>query len=77
MTIRPAIGISSQKSSVQASTAWLILAYHEVGDDIGGGTYTTATAVLEADMQAVKDSGLGIVTIAQGAAEVLSQTPGN
>lgn len=28
-------------------------------------------------MKAVKDSGLGIITVAQGAAEVLSQTSGN
>lgn len=63
--------------SAKASNIWLILAYHEVGENIGGGTYTTDTAVLDADMKAVKDSGLGIVTVAQGAAEVLSQTSGN
>jgi hypothetical protein len=63
--------------SAKASNAWLILAYHEVGENIGGGTYTTDTDVLDADMKAVKNSGLGIVTVAQGAAEVLSQTPGN
>lgn len=64
-------------ASAKASNACLILAYHEVGENIGGGTYTTDTAVLDADMKAVRDSGLGIVTVAQGAAEVLSQTSGN
>lgn len=61
----------------KVSNAWLILAYHEVGENIGGGTYTTDIAVLDADMKAVKDSGLGIVTVAQGAAEVLSRTSRN
>jgi peptidoglycan/xylan/chitin deacetylase (PgdA/CDA1 family) len=63
-------------NTAKADNAWLILAYHEVGENIGGGTYTTATDVLDADMQAVKDSGLGIVTIAQGAAEIQRQFAG-
>jgi peptidoglycan/xylan/chitin deacetylase (PgdA/CDA1 family) len=63
--------------SAKANNAWLILSYHEVGGNIGGGVYTTDTAVLDADMKAVRDSGLDVVTVAQGAAEVLSQISGN
>jgi peptidoglycan/xylan/chitin deacetylase (PgdA/CDA1 family) len=62
--------------TAKATNAWLILSYHEVGANIGGGAYTTDTAVLDADMKAVRDSGLQVVTVAQGAAEVLSQTAG-
>jgi len=63
--------------AAKADNVWLILSYHEVGENIGGGVYTTDTAVLDADMKAVRDSGLAVVTVAQGAAEVLSQTSGN
>jgi peptidoglycan/xylan/chitin deacetylase (PgdA/CDA1 family) len=63
--------------SARANNAWLILAYHEVGANIGGGTYTTDTAVFDADMKAVRDSGLGLVTVGQGAAEVLLQAARN
>jgi hypothetical protein len=63
--------------TAKATSSWLILAYHEVGANIGGGVYTTDTAVLDADMQAVKNSGLGIVTVAQGAAEIAAQAAGS
>lgn len=60
-----------------AGNAWLILADHEVGVSIGRDAHTTDADVRDADTKAVKDSGLGIVTVAQWAAEVLSQTSGN
>lgn len=63
--------------TAKATNTWLILSYHEVGENIGGGTYTTPTAVLDADMQAVRDSGLAVVTVAEGTAEALAQAPGN
>jgi peptidoglycan/xylan/chitin deacetylase (PgdA/CDA1 family) len=63
--------------TAKANNVWLILSYHEVGANIGGGVFTTDTAVLDADMKAVRDSGLAVVTVAQGAAEVLPQTAGN
>ncbi|MCU1518543.1 MAG: putative xylanase/chitin deacetylase [Pseudarthrobacter sp.] len=79
----PTATVQGWIDSAKATNAWLILAYHEVGESVGGDTYTTDTAVLDADMKAVRDSGLGIVTVADGAAEVLpqlsrnQQAPGN
>ncbi|MEO8282381.1 MAG: hypothetical protein ABI568_03090 [Pseudarthrobacter sp.] len=64
-------------NTAKADNAWLILAYHEIGENIGGDTYTTDPAVLDAEMQAVKNSGLGIVTVSQGAAEIAAQAAGN
>jgi peptidoglycan/xylan/chitin deacetylase (PgdA/CDA1 family) len=63
-------------NTAKADHAWLILAYHEIGENIGGDTYHTDTAALDAEMRAVKDSGLGIVTVSQGAAEIAAQAAG-
>jgi hypothetical protein len=64
-------------NTAKADHAWLILAYHEIGENIGGDTYHTDTAALDAEMRAVKDSGLGVVTVSQGAAEIAAQAAGN
>jgi peptidoglycan/xylan/chitin deacetylase (PgdA/CDA1 family) len=63
--------------SAKFNNVWLILACHEVGENIGGGAFTTDTAALDADMKAVRDSGLGMVTVADGAAEALPQASAN
>ena len=54
-------------SSAKANNTWLVLVYHEVGVSIGQDIYHTRTAVLDAHMAAVKDSGLPMVTVRQGA----------
>lgn len=53
--------------SAKANNTWLVLVYHEVGVSLGGDIYHTDTAVLDAQMAAVKDSGLPMVTVRQGA----------
>lgn len=50
----------------KTNNTWLVLVYHEVGANIGGGIYRTDTAVLDAHMAAVRNSGLPMVTVRQG-----------
>jgi peptidoglycan/xylan/chitin deacetylase (PgdA/CDA1 family) len=55
---------------------WLILVYHEVAAtpaDPSDVAYTTTPADLEAEIQTIKSSSLGIVTIDQAISEILPQ----
>ncbi|MDB5178502.1 MAG: hypothetical protein JWN01_445 [Patescibacteria group bacterium] len=55
---------------------WLILVYHEVGAtpiDPTDTDYLTKPADLDAELQIIKNSGLGVLTIAQAIKEVLPQ----
>jgi len=54
-------------NSAKANNTWLVLVYHEVGVSLGRDIYHTGTAVLDAQMAAVKDSGLPMLTVRQGA----------
>jgi len=63
-------------NSAKANNAWLVLVYHEVGVSIGQDIYHTDTAVLDSHMAAVKNSGLPMVTVRQGAnAQASPNTP--
>lgn len=53
-------------NSAKANNTWLVLVYHEVGASIGQDIYHTDTAVLDAHLAAVKNSGLPMVTVRQG-----------
>ncbi|MGN6441089.1 MAG: polysaccharide deacetylase family protein [Arthrobacter sp.] len=54
-------------NTAKASNTWLVLVYHEVGASVGQDIYHTGTAVLDSHMAAVKNSGLPMVTVRQGA----------
>jgi peptidoglycan/xylan/chitin deacetylase (PgdA/CDA1 family) len=53
-------------NSAKANNTWLVLVYHEVGANLGGDIYHTDTAVFDAHLAAVKNSGLRLVTVRQG-----------
>ncbi len=54
-------------NTAKATNTWLVLVYHEVGASIGQDIYHTGTAALDSHMAAVKNSGLPMVTVRQGA----------
>jgi hypothetical protein len=63
-------------ASAAQNKSWLVLVYHEVANTpvfADNGTYTTRPADFDAEMSAVKNSGLGIVTVNQGWNEVQGQ----
>ena len=63
-------------NSAKANNTWLVLVYHEVGMSVGQDVYHTDTAVLDSQMAAVKNSGLPVVTVRQGAnAQASPNTP--
>ncbi|MGO4186986.1 polysaccharide deacetylase family protein [Pseudarthrobacter sp. TAF60_1] len=74
-TTTPAI-VQGWITEAKASGTWLVLVYHEVGANIGADIYHTDTAVLDAHMAAVKNSGLPMVTIRQGVEAMTSTTTG-
>ena len=53
-------------NSAKANNTWLVLVYHEIGANIGSDIYHTDTAALDANLAAVKNSGLAMVTVRQG-----------
>lgn len=61
-------------TEAKASGTWLVLVYHEVGANLGGDAYHVDTALLDAHMAAVKNSGLPIVTVRQGVEAMTSPT---
>jgi len=61
-------------NTAKASNTWLVLVYHEVGASIGQDIYHTGTAALDSHMAAVKNSGLPMVTVRQGASAHTSPT---
>lgn len=50
----------------KASSSWLILCYHRVADDQPGDPYTVTVAGFQAQVNAVKASGLPVVTVRDG-----------
>ncbi|MEV7635880.1 polysaccharide deacetylase family protein [Pseudarthrobacter enclensis] len=62
-------------NEAKTNGTWLILVYHEIGANVGEDIYHTDTAALDAHMAAVKNSGLAMKTVRQGAAAYGSGTP--
>lgn len=52
---------------------WLVLVYHEVGENRNGGVFHVDTGTFESEMRAVRASGLATVTVRQGLQEVTRQ----
>lgn len=59
--------------TARAQKTWLVIVYHEIGASVGQDIYNTSTADLDAEMNAVADSGLGIVTVEEAVQEVTAQ----
>ncbi|WP_320535969.1 polysaccharide deacetylase family protein [Pseudarthrobacter sp. IC2-21] len=62
-------------NEAKTTNTWLVLVYHEVGASIGLDIYHTDTAVLDAHMAAVKNSGLPMVTVRQGVEAITGTAP--
>jgi peptidoglycan/xylan/chitin deacetylase (PgdA/CDA1 family) len=62
--------------SAKANNYWLVLVYHEVGENRNGGVFHVDTETFQVEMRAVKDSGLETVTVNQGLMEVTRQLRG-
>lgn len=52
---------------------WLVLVYHQVSDDPAAGDYNTTPAQLDAQFNAIKNSGVTVETVAQALAELKPQ----
>jgi peptidoglycan/xylan/chitin deacetylase (PgdA/CDA1 family) len=62
--------------SAKANHYWLILVYHEVGENRNGGVFHIDTDTFQEEMRAIKSSGLESVTVNQGLIEVTRQLRG-
>ncbi|MET1087445.1 MAG: polysaccharide deacetylase family protein [Arthrobacter sp.] len=62
--------------SAKANNYWLILVYHEVGENRNGGVFHIDTGTFQAEMRAIANSGLETVTVNQGLLEVTRQLRG-
>lgn len=62
--------------SAKANNYWLILVYHEVGENRNGGAFHIDTNTFQTQMSWLKASGLEAVTVTQGLDEVTSQLRG-
>ena len=60
-----ALQVQQWITEAKSTNTWLVLVYHEVGAKLGGDVYNTDTAVFDAHMAAVKNSGLPMVTVRQ------------
>jgi peptidoglycan/xylan/chitin deacetylase (PgdA/CDA1 family) len=65
--------VAAWVAQAQQTKTWLVLVYHEIGTNHGGGVYTTTTATFDAQMKAVKQSGITVVTVQQALNELKPQ----
>lgn len=63
-------------NSARANNYWLVLVYHEVGENRNGGVFHVDTDTFQAEMRAVRNSGLETVTVNQGLQEISRQLRG-
>jgi hypothetical protein len=65
--------IQSWVAQAQATKTWLVLVYHQVSTDPNAGDYNTTPAQLNDQFNAIKTSGIPVVTVAQALAELKPQ----
>ncbi len=61
-------------SQAAQDKSWLVILYHYVGNT-GGDEYTITPAQLDAQLNAIKNSGLAVVTTQQALDEIVPQLP--
>lgn len=69
----PRARIQEWLDTAKAQKSWLVIAYHEIGESIGQDTFNTTTADFGAEMNAVANSDLGIVTLKEAVKEITEQ----
>ncbi len=65
--------IQAWVTQAQATNTWLVLVYHQVSDDPAAGDYNTPPATLDAQLNAIKNSGVTVETVAQALTELKAQ----
>jgi peptidoglycan/xylan/chitin deacetylase (PgdA/CDA1 family) len=60
-------------AEAQATNTWLVLVYHEVNPDSSAGLYNTYPADFDAQMSAIKNSGIAVETVSQALKETEAQ----
>jgi peptidoglycan/xylan/chitin deacetylase (PgdA/CDA1 family) len=53
-------------NDAKANNSWLILCYHRIADDNAGDPYTTSVSAFRSQIDAVKASGVPVVTVRDG-----------
>jgi peptidoglycan/xylan/chitin deacetylase (PgdA/CDA1 family) len=65
--------IQSWIAEAKTTNTWLILVYHQVDPDSAAGEYNTYPSDFDAQMSAVKSSGITVETVSQALNEVKAQ----
>lgn len=65
--------VASWVAQAQATNTWLVLVYHEIGTTNEDPTYSVTPAALDAQLNAIKQSGIAVVTVDQALNEILPQ----
>jgi peptidoglycan/xylan/chitin deacetylase (PgdA/CDA1 family) len=65
--------IQSWIAQAQATNTWLVLVYHQVTTDPNAGDYNTTPADLDAQFNAIQNSGIAVETVAQALSEIKPQ----
>jgi peptidoglycan/xylan/chitin deacetylase (PgdA/CDA1 family) len=67
------VQVQSWIDSAIAERAWLVLVYHEVGSDFGGGKYHVDSSEFDSQMSYLKNTGVATVTVSQAISELSTQ----
>ncbi len=65
--------VQSWIAQAQATNTWLVLVYHQVDTAPSAGDYNTYPSDFDAQLQAIKSSGIAVETVAQALAELEPQ----
>ncbi len=65
--------IQSWLQKAAATNTWLILVYHEVSNNPSDSTYNTPPSAFDAQMAAIKQSGITVDTVSQATQEIAPQ----
>jgi peptidoglycan/xylan/chitin deacetylase (PgdA/CDA1 family) len=65
--------VQSWIAEAQATNTWLVLVYHQVDPSTASGAYNTYPSDFDAQMSAIKSSGVAVETVSQALKEVQAQ----
>lgn len=65
--------IQAWVNQAKATSTWLVLVYHQIDANPNAGDFNTPPADFDAQMNAIKNSGVTVETVAQALAELKSQ----
>ncbi len=65
--------VKSWIAQAQATNTWLVLVYHQIDPSAAAGEYNTYPSDFDAQLAAIKASGVAVETVAQAVAEIQPQ----